>query len=271
MVSKVVDSLHIKTGSKIIDGTLGNAGHSSEMIKMDADVLGIEADPKMLAIARERVPSGKFVLGNFTDIKKIAEENGFSRVDGIVLDLGVTNLHLTGGDRGFSFTNSDFNSDLDMRLNPDVQGVRANDLLNALREDQLKELFGVVMDKGSVNWLVARILEQRPISTVGEFLEVCKGLKTKPGINSATLPFLALRIAVNSELENLKKVLPDAYDLLNINGVLAVITFHSAEDKIVKDFFKKYGGGELILPDKSEIEINKRSRSAKLRILKKHE
>lgn len=264
MVGQVVENLHIKKGSKIIDATLGTAGHTAEILKAGGHVLGIEADPVMLAIAKKRLPEGNFVLGNFIDIDKIATKNNFSKVWGIVFDLGVTNIHLTTGDRGFSFGNPD--SELDMRLNPETQGLKGSDLLNALREDHLVELFSETLEKGAARWVARRVIARRPITKVGDFLEAVKGLKGKPGINVATLPFLAVRIAVNRELDNLKVVLPKAFELLEDGGRLIVISFHSGEDRIVKEFMSP---GELIVPREGEIEKNPRARSAKMRVLEK--
>lgn len=275
MTREVIESLHIKKACKYIDATEGTGGHTLEIISKGGSVLGIEADPEMLAIARERLentrPTPKLVLGNFIDIKKIAIENGYEKVFGILFDLGVSNLHLTDDSRGFSFGSPD--AILDMRLNREAQGVKASDLLNVLRKDQLVELFTVVLDPGSSRWLSNRVInfrESRPISTVSDFLEICKGLKTgKKTLNEATLPFLALRIAVNSELDNLRTVLPLSLDLLEEGGRLVVITFHSGEDAIVKEFFGKMG--KLILPKEDEIEKNQRARSAKMRIFEKNE
>jgi 16S rRNA (cytosine1402-N4)-methyltransferase len=273
MTREVIENLHIKSQAKYIDATLGTAGHTLEIAKSGGSVLGIEADPEMLAIAKKRLegtcPTPKLVLGNFIDIDKIAQRNGYEKVSGILFDLGVSNLHLTDIERGFSFGNPE--AALDMRLNPETQGVMASDLLNVLRKDQLTDLFMVTLDPGPSRWLSKRIMDFRqdkPISTVSDLLEICKGLKTgKKALNEATLPFLAVRIAVNSELDNLKNVLPKAYKLLEEGGRLVVITFHSREDEIVKEFFGKKG--EYIIPSQSEIDINQRSRSAKMRVLQK--
>ena len=264
MVREAVEQLHIKTGSKYIDATLGNGGHTLEITKAGGIVLGIEADPEMLKIAESRLgDKAKLVLGNFKNIDTIATENGFDKVSGILFDLGVTNIHLTNDSRGFSFSNP--NLQLDMRLNPEGQGVKASDLLNALREDQLIQLFETTLDSGSSRWLARRVILERPIETVGDFLKVCEGLKSKQGLNPATLPFLAVRISVNSELDNLKEVLPKAYELLESGGRLVVISFHSGEDRLAKEFMK----GELILPKGEEISKNPRARSAKMRVYEK--
>ncbi len=274
MTHEVLEALHIKNQALYIDATLGNGGHALEISKSGGLVLGIEADEKMLSIAKERLananPTPKLIQGNFVNIAEIAKENGFEKVSGIVFDLGVSNLHLTTDDRGFSFGMKD--SPLDMRLDEKSQGVRASDLLNALREDQLINLFEVTMDSGSSRWLSKRIVEareNRPFKVVSDLLEICWELRSKPGLNSATLPFLALRIAVNSELDNLSKVLPIAYDLLLPSGRLIIISFHSEEDRIVKRFFGGIGHSHLILPSHEEVGKNPRARSAKLRFIEK--
>jgi 16S rRNA (cytosine1402-N4)-methyltransferase len=272
MTSEVVESLHIKKARKYIDATLGTGGHTLAIAEQGGQVLGIETDPEMLAIATKRLanikPIPKLVLGNFVDIDKIAKENGYTEVSGIVFDLGVSNIHLKDSLRGFSFGNPE--ADLDMRLNHEIQGVKASDLLTILRPDQLVELFMVTLDPGPSRWLskrVANYRQDKQIKTVSDFLEICKGLKTgKKTLHEATLPFLALRIAVNSELDNLKTVLPKAYDLLAEDGKLIVITFHSREEEIVKEFF---GKGDEYTPSVLEVDRNQRSRSAKMRILQK--
>ncbi len=284
LIKETVDGLHINFGGTYIDATLGNGGHTLEILKAGGHVLGIEMDPKMLEIARERigteikdVDSYKLVRGNFIDIDNHAKANGFESVDGIVFDLGVTNLHLKNLERGFSFENS--GAELDMRLDPESQGVKAADLLNVLREDQLEDLFKVTLEPGAAKWITGRVLHSRdakPISSVGDMLEICEGLNTGKHLSEATLPFLALRIAVNSELINLKEALPKAFGLLSKGGRLLVISFHSGEDVIVKDFFKEEiaKGAEAItfkpvMADPEEVNQNRRARSAKLRIIKK--
>jgi 16S rRNA (cytosine1402-N4)-methyltransferase len=283
LIAEVVNALHIDKNGKYIDATLGNGGHSLEILKQGGQVLGIELDPKMQEIALDRlkqanVTNYKLVNANFSQIDKVAEENGFSSVNGILFDLGVTNLHLKDLERGFSFGNPE--ASLDMRIDPATQGVTASDLLNVLREDQLRELFEVTLNPGAAKWIAGRVIHSRmgkPISTVADLLEVSEGLKTgKSGLNEATLPFLALRIAVNSELDNLKEALPKAYKLLSKGGRLIVISFHSGEDTIVKNFFKeksKEGSKTItfkpILAGETEINLNKKSRSAKMRVLQK--
>lgn len=282
LIKEAVEALHIEKNGKYIDATLGNAGHSLEILKRGGSVLGIEIDPRMFDIAKRRLEKekGKYKLvnGNFTEIGRIAQENGWEKVGGILFDLGVTNLHLKDLERGFSFENA--GASLDMRINQDEQGVKGSDLLNVLREDQLRNLFEVTLEPGAAKWISGRVLhsrEAKPIETVGDLLEISQGLKTgKIGLNEATLPFLALRIAVNSELTNLEEVLPKAFNLLEKGGRLVIISFHSKEDVLVKNFFKEMGrnGSKMITfkPIKAGIEelgVNRRARSAKMRVLEK--
>lgn len=292
MPAEAVNGLHIKKLANYIDATLGNGGHALEILKQGGNVLGIDMDPEMIEIAQKRLrkacpaanqsvhgQSFKLVHGNFINIDSLAKENGWLPVSGILFDLGVSNVHLKDLERGFSFENPEAN--LDMRIDPSTQAVSAADLLNVLREDQLQSLFETTLDPGPAKWITGRVLHskaKKPISTVGDMLEVCEGLKIgKKGINEATLPFLALRISVNSELLNLKEVLPKAFELLGTGGRLVVISFHSGEDRIAKDFFKqkeKEGSASLVTlkPEKAseeEVLANRRSRSAKMRVLEK--
>lgn len=298
LLEEVIDALGLKvallkTQVKVIDATLGNAGHSIEIIKHGALVLGIDADKKMIDIARDRLQEAcpslddlvqrpfKLVLGNFRDIDKIAQENDFNNVNGILFDLGVSNVHFASISRGFSFKKR--SAKFDMRLDPKKQQVKASDLIEKLRPDQLTKLFEATMSKGEVSRLVRRIIETRErkeIKTVGDFLDICERVLTKKTkIHPATKAFLALRMAVNSELENLSEVLPKAFKLLDKNGRLLVISFHSGEDKIVKDYFRriiKEGKAiainqKPIVPENHEIKINPKARSAKLRIIEKNE
>ncbi|MBU0998565.1 16S rRNA (cytosine(1402)-N(4))-methyltransferase RsmH [Patescibacteria group bacterium] len=270
---------NISTNSKIIDATLATGGHTEEFLKKGWKVLGIEVDNLMLEIAKERLFSQKNVLllkGNFKDIDQISKINNFLDSDVILFDLGVSNLQLTSNKRGFSFSNP--NADLDMRIDPISQEVKAKDLLNILREDQLKEIFSKVMNYNLSKKIVREIIryrEQKKIETVADFNQICEVLPKKESLNKATLAYLALRIAVNSELENLSEALPKAFEILKEGGILLIISFHSGEDRVVKQYFRslsKKGFAqifEVVRPESSEIVKNPRSRSAKLRCLKK--
>jgi len=283
MVREAVEALHIEKARKYIDATVGNGGHALEILGRGGSVLGIDLDPRMIEIAEERlkeagVSNYKLVSGNFVNIDRIVKDSAWEPVAGVLFDLGVTNIHLTDLERGFSFENPE--AVLDMRIDPVSEGVKASDLLNVLREDQLRELFEITLEPGAAKWITGRVIHSRikkPIATVGDLLEISEGLKTgRLRLNEATLPFLALRIAVNSELSNLEEALPKAFDLLEKGGRLVVVSFHSREDAIVKDFFREKGkdGAKIItfkpiLAGEEEISMNRRARSAKMRVLKK--
>lgn len=268
MVSEVL--AHLNKKKSAVDATLGTGGHSLKLLESGVKVLGIESDPEILEIAKKRLEKFdcKLVHGNFKDIDKIAKENGFNKVGGILFDLGVSNLQLMDESRGFSFSNP--GAFLDMRIDKKGQEVTGSILLNALRKDQLEDMFSKVLDSSSARWLAKRVLEKRevePIKKVGDFLDICEGLRGKARLNPATLPMLAVRIAVNSELENLKEALPKAYDLLEVGGKLLIITFHSAEEEVVKSFSKQFLGP--IKPIMEEVNNNPKARSAELFVLTK--
>lgn len=290
LVDEMTSALAPLQQARIIDATLGTAGHSLELVKAGADVLGIDSDREMLKEAEERLEEAcptpnqnglgslKLTHGNFKDVDAIASREDFSEVDGVLFDLGVSNLQLMGEKRGFSFGYPE--APLDMRIDPNSEGVTASDLLNGLRADQLTVLFSKVLTPSQSRFLASRVVEQRekkPFETVQDFLRIAKRLKTKKDLNPATLPFLALRMAVNSELENLKEALPKAVGCLKKGGKILVITFHSGEEKIVLDFFhqcQEEGTGKIltsvsIRPGEEEISKNPRARSAELWILQK--
>jgi len=273
---------HLKSQVRIIDATVGTGGHLMAFAKAKAQVLGIDADPEMLAITRQRLAKeGLRTLvfqANFRNIDEIARQENFDNVEGILFDLGVSNTQLTDVKRGFSFAHPEVL--LDMRIDPAGQGLTAADLLNALRKDQLTVLFERVLPYFQAKKLVGEIIsvrEKEKIVTVGDFIRICQVIKGKKGLNPATLPFLALRLAVNCELENLAQGLPRAFTLLAKRGRLLAITFHSAEEKIVVNFFRerKYLGlakivtKQPILPSRAERLQNPKARSAKLFVLEK--
>lgn len=254
---------------KFIDATLGTGGHALALFKAGAKVLGIEADETMLGIAKERLGGKcKLVYGNFRNIDRIAKEKGFAKVGGILFDLGVANPQLLSEVRGFSFAEPQ--AKLDMRIDPKTQGAKGSDLLNSLRQDHLEDLFSVALAASAARWLAKRVIEARtkaPLKTVGDFLAICQGLRAKPRLNPATLPFLALRLAVNSELENLKEALPKAFSLLQSGGKILLITFHSKEKEVIRNFSKDFVGP--IRPSQAEIGKNPRARSAELFVLQR--
>jgi len=284
-VIEAFDNAHLK-GGRFIDATLGMGGHTLELIKHGATVLGIEYDQRMLKLAESRIKESqinkgatyKLIQGNFRDISDIAQKNAFTEADGILFDLGISNVQLMHPEFGFSFSNPE--AKLDMRADSKAQ-VKAKDLLNILREDQLRELFSETLNYPEAKKLSLEVVKRRslvPFNKVGDLLEVCARVMPMKGkINPATKVFLALRIAVNSEMENVREALPKAVEVLKEGGILAVITFHSTEDRIVKDLFtdlEQFRKGEVltkkpISAGEDEIMENPKARSAKLRVIKK--
>ena len=274
-----------------IDATLGTGGHTKEIVTRGGYVLGIEVDEAILEIAYSRLksacptphPNGErcfnLIHGNFVDIDKLAKENEIAGVDGILFDLGVSNIHFQDSKRGFSFRKR--KALLDMRINPKSQGVTAADLLNSLRQEHLETVFGAVLPINEAKQFAKKIVSKRKekrFKVIGDLLDLTGEKKSRLSkLHPATKPLLALRMAVNSELENLKEALPKAFELLKQNGRLIVISFHSQEDSLVKNFYKKMSTqGKVdiltkkpISPTVSEININPKARSAKLRILVK--
>lgn len=286
MLTEIIECFEFNAPLKIhsrsfIDATVGAGGHSYEIVKRGGKLLGIEADSEMIFYALGKLSRAcparkhnfascfKLVQGNFRDIGTIARGANFTNVDGILFDLGISSVHLDNDERGFSFRNP--LSALDMRLDIGSQNITASDFLNSFPKNKLREVFLATMPSFEVNRLVKQILNlrtQRKIESVGDFLEIIAASRLPTHkINVATRPFLALRMAVNSEVSNLEEALPRAYELLKPWGKLAIITFHSTEDRLVKLFFGK--NQEVIKVSEKEAFENPRARSAKLRILTK--
>lgn len=282
MVREVTRALQISgPRGRIIDATIGTGGHSLEILENGGWVLGIDTDKEILDIAGARLAKYKgrikLTKGNFKDIDLLVSDE-FRLVDSVLFDLGVTNLHLKDFSRGFSFSRPE--DELDMRLDKDIQGVSAADLLNTLRQDHLEELFEDLLGWNKAKALSRKIIARRKASAfklVKDLVEVSGFLARKGKLHPATKVFLALRMAVNSEIENLTIALPKAFSLLKQSGRLLVISFHSLEDRVVKDFFREMAEKKLasmltekpLVPGESEIFANPRSRSAKLRVLEK--
>ncbi|TSC53989.1 MAG: Ribosomal RNA small subunit methyltransferase H [Microgenomates group bacterium LiPW_16] len=286
--SKVREGLAVSEGKKYIDATVGGGGHTLEILKRGGNVLGIDCDPEAIECVNRKwkIENRKWkgeltlVRENFAHLKEIAEGHGFKRVAGILFDLGVSSHQLETKDRGFSF-NTD--APLDMRMDPNL-AVTAADLINGLNEGELYELFKKYSEEYH-SWAIARAIVRaraiKPIRTCNQLAEIiirAKGKRSRfDRTHPATKVFQALRIAVNDELNNLRKVLPQAIDLLEKGGRLVVLSFHSLEDRIVKNFLKdEVEKGVLriltkkpIRPQEEEIRANPRSRSAKLRIAEK--
>ena len=275
LLQKTVELLDPAPGKLFIDATCGFGGHTEELIKKGPKVLGIDRDPEAIEFLRKslesRVKSQRLTLvrGNFADIRQIAKEAGFGKVDGILFDLGVSSVQLANPERGFSFTRE---GPLDMRMDPTL-GLSAADIVNNFEKRRLYEIFknyGQEKFAWAIAGAICRARELKPIATTAELARVIEEVYKTGGVRKkhkakklhpATKAFSALRIVVNSEL-------------LNKKGRLVVISFHSLEDGIVKRFFKHQRNFKVLTPkpigpEKIEILANPRSRSAKMRAAEK--
>ena len=289
LYKQVLEGLNVKPGETYIDATVGGGGHTKGILELGGRVLGIDVDPDAIRHVANRESltvrekndklyaiSDKLTLvqGNFADLRKIAERYGFWETPGVLFDLGVSSHQLEESERGFSFRQD---APLDMRADPSLAVVAA-DLVNGLNEGELDELFCKYGEEPASRRLARAICQARvkkKITTTGELAGIIeKALGRRGKIHPATRVFQALRIAVNDELNNLKKGLAEATELLKRNGRLVVISFHSLEDRIVKNFFKERLDLQVltkkpIVATREEIFENPRARSAKMRIAEK--
>ena len=292
LLSEALRALAVQPGGRYVDCTLGSGGHAAAILDHSSpggQLLGIDADPFILEIARERLQHYKestlLVNDNFVNLQSICIKYDFFPVHGILLDLGLSSLQLNGSGRGFSFQHD---APLDMRFSPD-QKVSAADIVNSTPEARLANIIRTYGEEGHSNRIAHNIVQERPIRTTRQLAELIeKSIGRRGRIHPATKTFQALRIAVNHELEYLESVLRQAVDLLGYEGRLVVISYHSLEDRIVKQFMQKEARGcicppgtptcicghtprlrlinkKVIIPTETEIDVNPRSRSAKLR------
>ncbi len=297
LLDEAVDGLALQPGDRALDGTLGGGGHTARILERTApngQVLGLDADPAAIARVTARFP-GEIAAGRLTlvqtpfgDMAQVAQAHGFSQVAGILLDLGVSSFQLENPERGFSLMMA---GPLDMRFDPH-QPTSAADIVNTWPERDLADLIYRYGEERHSRRIARHLVAHRPVTTTEELarlVEQAVGGRRGDRIHPATRTFQALRIAVNAELAQLQQVLPQTLDLLQPNGRLAVISFHSLEDRIVKQWMQAeasdfvhdrahpYGGtprtptlrlitGKPLTPSSAELEHNPRSRSAKLRI-----
>ncbi len=290
-----------KVVHRVIDGTPGAGGHARAMLDAGAEsLLAIEIDPQAVALAQVALaPYGEratLIHGSYIDMARHAEDHGWTSMDAILLDVGVSSMHFDTPERGFSFR---FDAPLDMRFNPQGSArPTAAEIVNSWEANDLAHIFKEYGEE-KFSWLMAQaILKKRPFETTRQLADVLAAAMPHPkrgkpaeSIHPATRVFQALRIAVNDELNTLERTLPIAIDLLAPGGRLAVISFHSLEDRIVKQTFKE-ASDSLIPPPgmaslgrkdarvtlitrkpveatEAEIAQNPRSRSAKLRVIEK--
>ncbi len=286
LLKEVLDGLNPQPNQNYIDCTFGGGGHALailEMIKPSGKLIGIDWDPQVVQNSQNK----NLILVNdsYKNLKKIINELRINKISGILLDLGLSSDQLGSGDRGFSFQGEGF---LDLRYNPESDRPTAAEILRTYSEKELLEIFKNYGEEPLAWPIVKQIINRRQN---GQFIETADMLvqlvsdeyrrkyRSRSKHNPATKVFQALRIAVNDEYGNIKNVLPDAIEILASGGRLAVISFHSGEDRIVKHFFKKEVAKEQpkikiinkkpIIASDDEIKNNPRSRSAKLRIVEK--
>ncbi|MGN0693025.1 MAG: 16S rRNA (cytosine(1402)-N(4))-methyltransferase RsmH [Oscillospiraceae bacterium] len=297
LLEQCLEGLDIKPDGVYLDGTCGGAGHSREIAKRldKGRLVGIDRDPEAVKTASERLAgyNAQVVKGNYSEIKDISRELGIDGYDGILLDLGVSSYQLDNGSRGFSYHTD---APLDMRMS--MEGISARDIVNTYSEQQLSKILFEYGEEKFARNIAANIIaarKEKPVETTLELAEIVKSsipAKFRREKNPCKKSFQAIRIAVNCEFEHLDKGLDDAFDMLNIGGRLCVITFHSLEDRIVKQRFASFCTGCICPPDfpqcvcgrtpagrlinrkpieadEKELEANVRSRSAKLRIIEK--
>jgi 16S rRNA (cytosine1402-N4)-methyltransferase len=298
LLREVLAALDPRPGGRFIDGTLGAGGHAAAILETsapDGRLLGFDRDPSALAFAARRLgPYGERftpVLGSYGDMDRVAPGRGFEAVDGILLDLGLSSRQLEDAARGFSFLKE---GPLDMRFDP-RQGETAADLVNNLSMEELTDIFRKYGEEQHSRRIARLIVTHRPLWTTTELAELIEreaGVRGRPGRHPATKVFQALRIAVNGELEEVERGLRAALKLLRPSGRLAVISFHSLEDRLVKQFFRQAARDCVCPPEQAictcgaraevrpvtrkavqataqEIAANPRSRSARLRVVAK--
>lgn len=272
LLTQIVNQLAPSTGKIFIDGTVGHGGHTLSLLESGATVYGIDADESNLKIATDRLNNPNFypILGNFKDIKNIWQKNINQSVDGILVDLGLSNNQQSQSGRGFSFNDQ---QSIDMRLDPLNQETSAENIINTYDETQLYLLFSKVAQEQFARPLAQKIITARQkksiktgtqLATIIHDYYQSKHIRTS--INPATKIFMALRIETNQEFENLNQFLIDSQKIIKKDGIIAIISFHSGEDRIVKNFIKKNNfKTSRFLPSQSEIKHNHLSRSAVLR------
>lgn len=299
MVSEVLRGLKVREGGIYIDCTLGGAGHSRAILEAsspDGRLLGLDLDSQAIERASEYLEDfrGRFLLANenFARLGEVALGSGFTPVDGVLFDLGISSDLLEDPERGFSFQHD---APLDMRFSH-RQETTAADLVNSLPERDLADLLFRFGQERHSRRIARFIVANRPVLTTGQLAWLVERAFASPGrsphrgrTHPATRTFMALRIAVNREFENLSSALPQAARLLKPQGRLVIISFHSLEDGLVKDFLRRESSGclcppqfpqcvcghspslriiakDIVIPTEEEIKANPRSRSAKMRV-----
>lgn len=294
---KVVDMLVTDPAGIYVDATLGGGGHAKALLDAlapDGRVLGIDRDPEALSEARERLhdahEAGRFtaVHGNFGQLQALLESEGAAPVDGVLLDLGLSSHQIDEAERGFSFQAE---GPLDMRMNPE-RGLTAAEIVNDWGEGELRRIFFEFGEERHSSRIARAIVEARPLDTTEDLADTVRSVvPTRDEVKTLARIFQAIRIAVNAELDVLEQALEQATEVVRTGGRMAVISYHSLEDRRVKRYFR-YGNfegdpvrdlyGNLIAPwseinrkpveaTEAEIDANPRARSARLRVAERQE
>ncbi len=274
LAQEVLQALAPHAGGRYIDGTLGAGGHAAQILETsspDGRLLGLDRDPEAQSVARARLDKfgsrAILVRANFNQLASIASAHGLVPADGILLDLGLSSMQLSNRARGFSFESDS----LDMRMDL-TDRTTAEDLVNDLPEEELANLIFHFGEERFSRRIARRIVQARPIHSARELADVIERAVGRHGRrHPATRTFQALRIAVNHELENLESVLPQLVQVTAPGSRVAIITFHSLEDRLIKNCFKRHQDWQNltkhpIKPTRAEILANPRARSAKLRV-----
>jgi len=286
---EVLEYLDPKPNENFIDATIGNAGHTLTILERNipaGKVLGIDADPEIIKNTKYSIQNTVYknrvilVCDNFANLKEIVKQEKFKSVQGILFDLGMSSWHLEESGRGFSFLK---NESLDMRYNP-RNPLTAARIVNYYSSQEIEKILKEYGEERFAKKIAQKIIEIRkikPIETTSQLAEIVKSATPhwyhRKKIHPATRTFQAIRIAVNDELNNLERALPQTLEILKPGGRLVVISFHSLEDRIIKNFLKEKAKENIlkiltkkpIKPSLGEIKINPRSRSAKLRAAQK--
>jgi len=283
---ETVEHLVTNKNGIYVDGTLGMAGHTTKIISelnKQGRVIGIDWDPEMIELAKKKLADqnqqATIIQGNFADIDEILPRENITQISGVLFDLGVSSLHFDKPSRGFSFKHD---GPLDMRISPE-NPLTAYTIINKWPYEQIEHLIRISGERFStkITKLIMREREKNTIVSTADLKNLIEKnfICRKDKIHPATRTFLALRLAVNSELDNLLKGIHSATHFMNKGSRMCIITFHSLEDRIVKETFKsmvKLGGWQMITrkpvkPSDEEVAGNKRARSAKLRVIERTE
>lgn len=289
LLKEVIEAIKVIPGGQYIDCTLGGGGHSAAILEQGGQVLGIDIDPQAIELARERLhPYGKkaiLINESYENLEEICNRTGFHSTRGVLFDLGMSSLQLGDTKRGFSFQHE---APLNMCYNPS-QEITAATIVNTFTQKEIADIIKRYGEDRRGNEIARSIVAKRPLNTTLELAAtVARAVGTRGRIHPATKTFQALRIAVNRELERLKIALKQALNILEVGGRIVVISYHSLEDRLVKDFFRvesqsclcpprtpvcicshhatlKLITKRVVTPTHTEVLANPRSRSAKMR------